>query len=196
MQSIERDPSKLNPYPFVLIALYLSFFAKCGLIYATNQFASKENTTFSAVWGFCKTKIKSILGFYLLNFPLVLLAVFIPELFRLSELNFVLAWVVDTIISFLVTSFFTLSICTIAINNLDAGLGLFYGFLIMYRKFFHIVILISVYILIQILLTWLTGNVLLGVILIVPLTVTMTLAYREFVTGVSYLMPSNPETTA
>jgi hypothetical protein len=190
MYFIERDPANCIPYPFVLIALYFSFFAKCGLIYATNQFASKQYTTFSAVWGFCKTKMKSILGFYLLSFPLVLLA------FRLSELNFVLAWVVDTVITFLITSFFAISICTIAINNLGAGLGLLYGFLVMYKKFFHIVILSSVYILIQILLTWLTGNVLLGVILMVPLTVTMTLAYREFVTGVSYPMPSNPETTA
>jgi len=194
--SIGKHPVSCIPYPLVLIAIYFSSIAVCGLIYSANQIASNQTSTFSEAWEFCKTKVKRVFWFYFLSIPLVMFSVFIPELVRLSEISALITWFVGILATFFLNSLFTLSICTIAINNLESGLALWTGLLIVFNNFPHVMVLNGIYLILQILIMGATGNTFFGIIVVVPLTVTMTLAYRVFITKTSYPALSNIQPTA
>ena len=98
--------------------------------------------------------------------------------------------------SFFVTAFFMLCVCTVVINNLESGMALLTGFLIVINNFGHVLVLNSVYLMLQILIMGALGNILFGIVVIVPFTVTMTLAYQVFVVKDSYFALSNIQPTA
>jgi len=194
--SIEKDSASCISYLLLVVTLYFSFLAECGLIYSVNQILSDQNPTFSEVWGFCKTKIRSMIGFFFYSFPLIMFIVFIVELFSLSQINASLTFFVGMFATFFLNSLFTIFICTIAINNLQAGPALWTGLLIVFNNFFHIIVLNCIFLVIQIFLNWSTKTTLFGILLNVPLTVTMTLAYKVFITKVSYPALSDVQPTA
>lgn len=194
--SIGNRPDYWFPYPLMLIAVFLSFLAKVGLIYSTNQMVSDQTPTFSEVWDFCKSRVKPIFGLYFVNIPLIMFSVLLVTVVVLSVPSVSLTFLVGILLDFLFNAVFTISICTIVINNLEAGPSLWTGVLIVINNFFHVIALSSVYFILQILLSQTLGIGLLGIFLIVPLTVTMTLAYRVFVTKDSYPALSNLQSTA
>jgi len=100
------------------------------------------------------------------------------------------------VVTFLLGSVFTLSICTIVINNLEAGLALWTGLSIVVNNIFHVLLLNAIFIILQIVVNLSIGNGLFGIFFIVPLTVTMTLAYRAFIAKGSYPALSNIQPTA
>ena len=194
--SIGKHPVSCIPYPLVLIAIYFSSMAVCGLIYSANQMVSNQTSTFSEAWEFCKTKVKRVFWLYFLSIPLVMFSLFIPELVRLSDISALLTWVVGMLAIFFLNSLFTLSICTIAINNLESGLALWTGLLIVFNNFLHVMVLSGIYLILQILIMSALGNTFFGIVVVVPFTVTMTLAYRVFIAKASYPALSNIQPTA
>src|SRR6266511_1064840 len=116
--SIGKPPIPCIAYPLFFISLYFSFVAKSSLIYSTNQIVSEQKPTYSEVWGFGKTKIRRILGLYFLSIPLVMFSVFIVAIVAMSEISTSLTWFMDVLVTLLLGSVFTLSICTIVIHNL------------------------------------------------------------------------------
>lgn len=194
--SIGKPPVPCIAYPLFFISLYFLLLAKCSLVYSTNQVLSEQKPTYSEVWGFCKTKVRRIAGLYFLSIPLVMFAVFVVEIVLMSEISALLTGFVGLLVTFFLTSFFTLSICTIVIHNLEAGLALWTGLSIAVNNFFHVVILNSIFLILQIALNLSIGNGLFGIFFIIPLTVTMTLAYRGFIAKGSYPALSNIQPTA
>ena len=172
--SIRNPPVPCIAYPLFFISLYFSFVAKCSLIYTANQILSEQKATYSEVWIFCKTKLRRIAGLYFLSIPLVMFSVFIVAIAALSEITPSLTWVVELLVTFF-------SICTIVIHHLEAGLALWTGLLIVVNNVFHVVILNSIFLILQIALNLSIRNGLFGIFFIVPVTVTMTLAYRVFI---------------
>jgi hypothetical protein len=159
--------------------------------------ASYQMSTFSEVWEFCKTKVKRVFWLYFLSIPLVMFSVFIPELVRLSEISALLAWFVGMLATFFLNAVITLSICTIVINNLEeSGLALWTGLRIVFNNFLHVMFLSSIYLFLQILIMGALGNTFFGILVIVPFTVTMTLAYQVFIAKASYPALSNIQPTA
>jgi hypothetical protein len=194
--SIEKHPTSLILYLLLLIALYFSFLAEASLIYSTNQLFSKQNPTFSEVWDFCKARGKRIVGFYFVSFPLVMFILFIPELVKMSEISTSLTRIVGTLAFFILTSLLTLGICTIVINNLGAGMALWTGLLMVFNNLLHVIVLNSFFLVLEMFLVWLMKTTLFEMFLYVPLTVTMTLAYRIFIAKASYPALSNIQPTA
>ncbi len=195
--SIGKPPVPCIAYPLFFISLYVSFVAKCSLIYSANQILSEQKPTYAEAWGFSKTKLRRIAWLYFLSIPLLMLSGLIVMMVALSEISIVLTWVVDLVItSFFLGSLFTFSICTIVIYNLEAGLALWTGLAIVGNNFFHVVVLNSIFLILQIGLNLLVGNTLPGIFLIAPLTVTMTVAYRAFIAKGSYPALSNIQPTA
>jgi hypothetical protein len=194
--SIGQPPVPGIAYPLFFIFLYFSFVAKCSLIYTTNQILSDQKPTFSEAWGFSKSKMRRILWLYFLSIPFVMFAVFLVGIVLLSEINTSLTWFMDVLVTLLLGSVFALSICTIVIHDLEAGLALWTGLLIVANNFFHVVVLNSIFFALQLVVNIAVGNGLLGVFFVVPLTVTMTLAYRVFITKGSYPALSNIQPTA
>jgi len=194
--SIWNPPVPRIAYPLFFISLYFSFVAKCSLIYSTNQIVSEQKPTYFEAWEFSKTKWRRILWLYFLSIPLVMFAVFLVGIVLLSEISTPLTWVMDMLVTLLLGSVFTLSICTIVIHNLEAGLALWTGLSIIVNNFFHVVILNSVFLILQLAVNIAVGNGLLGIFVVVPLTVTMTLAYLVFITKGSYPALSNIQPTA
>jgi len=123
-------------------------------------------------------------------------SVFIPELVRLSEISALLTWFVGILAMFFLNSLITLSICTIVINNLESGLALWTGLQIVFNNFLHVMVLSGIYLLLQILIMGALGNTFFGIIVVVPFTVTMTLAYEIFIAKASYPALSNIQLTA
>ncbi len=195
--SIGKPPVPFIAYPLFFISLYISFVAKCSLIYSANQILSEQKPTYAEAWEFSKTKLGRIAWLYFLSIPLVMFSAFIVVLIALSEISTSLTWVVDLFISsFFLGSLFTFSICTIVIHNLEAGLALWTGLSIAVNNFFQIVVLNSIFLILQIGLNLLVGNALPGIFLIAPITVTMTAAYRAFIAKGSYPALSNIQPTA
>ncbi|MBL8089711.1 MAG: hypothetical protein KF758_18265 [Anaerolineales bacterium] len=185
-------------YPFVLplIAVYFLLLTKVGLIYSSNRIISNQAPTLSETWEFSKTKLKGILWLYFLSIPLVMFSVFIPTLVRLSEISDILTLLVELFANLFLSSLFTLSICAITINNLESGRALWTSLLIMSDNFFPIIALNIIFLVLQMLIFWVTGNSIICLIVFVPFTVTMSLAYRQFITKNSYPTLSNSQTTA
>jgi hypothetical protein len=156
------------------------------LIYATNQILSEGNPTFSEVWNFSKTKLRKIGGIYFLSIPLLMFTGLIVWMVIWSGANNVLAWSVDMLVTGFLSSLFTLSICAIVIHNLDSAMALWTGLSIVFNNFFPLLVLNGIFLFIQIGLSLLLGNALLSIFLLVPLTVTMTVAYRVLITKGSY----------
>ena len=184
--SIGKHPVSCIPYPLVLIAIYLSLVAKAGLIYSANQVMSNQTPTFSEAWGFCKTKVKKILGLYFVSIPLIMFTVFIPELIKMSEISAVLAGFTEMIATFFLSSLFTLSICAITINNLDSALALWIGLVIVFKNFLQVMVVSGIYLILQIFIMGAFGNTFFGILVFAPFTVTLALAYRAFVAKNSY----------
>jgi hypothetical protein len=194
--SIGNPPVPCIAYPLFFISFYFSFVANCSLIYSANQIVSEQKPTYSEAWRFSKTKLRRILWLYFLSIPLVIFAIFLVGIVLLSEISTSLTWLMDVLVTLLLGSVFTLSICTIVSHNLEAGLALWTGLSIVVNNFFHIVILNSIFLILRLAVNIAVGNSLLGVFFIVPLTVTMTLAYRVFITKGSYPALSNIQPTA
>jgi hypothetical protein len=194
--SIGNPPVPWMAYPCFPISLYFSFVAKCSLIYSTNQILSKHRPTSSEVWDFCKTKLGRIAGLYFLSIPLVMFSVFIVGIVLWSEISTVLTWSVDILVTFFLSTVLTLSICTIVIHNLEAGLALWTGLSIVVNNFIHVVALNGIFLLLQLLLYWSIGNAIFETVLLIPLTVIMTVAYRVFVAKGSYPALSNIQPAA
>jgi hypothetical protein len=195
--SIGKPPVSCFAYPLLFVSLYVSFVARCSLIYSANQILSEQKPSYSEAWGFSKTKLRSIVGLYFLSVPIVIFSVFIVTIVALSEISASLTWVVDLFVtSFFLGSLFTLSICTIVIHNLEAGLALWTGLLILFNNFFHVIVLNSIFLILQIALNLLIGNALPGIFLLIPFSVTMTVAYRAFIAKGSYPALSNIQPTA
>ena len=194
--SIGNPPVPRIAYPLFFLSLYFSFVAKCSLIYSTNQIVSEQKPTYSEVWGFGKTKLRRILGLYFLSIPLVMFSVLIVTIVTLSEISTLLTWFVDLLVTFFLSSLFTLSICTIVIHNLEAGLALWTGLSIAVNNIIHVVVLNSIFLILSLVVNLAIGNGLFGMFFIVPLTVTMTLAYRGFIVKGSYPALSNIQPTA
>jgi hypothetical protein len=194
--SIGRHPISCIPYPLVLIAVYVSLLAKAGLVYSTYQTLTKQNSSFSEAWDFCKTKVNGVIGFYFINIALITASVLVGETISLSQINISLAWLIGLLLASFLNAWFTISICTMASNNLQSRPALQTGFLIVLNNIFHLIVLNSILIVFQVLLNFSTGTAVLGIFLIVPFTVVMTLAYREFVTRDSYPALSNLQSTA
>jgi hypothetical protein len=194
--SIGDPPVPWMAYACFPIALYFSFVAKCSLIYSTNQILSEQRPTPSEVWDFCKAKLRRIAGLYFLSIPLVMFSVFIVEIVFLSELSTLLTRSVDVLVGFFLSTVLTFSICTIVIHNLEAGLALWTGLSIVVNNLIHVVALNGIFLLLQLVLYWSIGNAIFDTVLLIPLTVTMTLAYRVFVAKGSYPALSNTQPTA
>lgn len=189
--SIGKHPISCIPYPLVLIAIYFSAFAACGLIYSTHWIASQEPPTIAEAWHFSKTKVKRVFWLCFLSISLIMFSAFIPALVRWAEISALLAWFVYILATFFLNSLFSLSICTIVINNLESGLALWTGLRMVFNNILPLVVLNFVYLILQILIMEATGNTFFGIVVVVPLTVTMTLAYRAFIAKVSYPALSN-----
>jgi len=185
-------------YHFVLplAAIYFMLIAKVGLIYSSNQLISNQALTLSEAWEFSKAKIKRLLYFYFLTIPLVMFTVFIPMLVRLSEISNTLTWLVETFANLFLTSVFTLSICAVTINNLESGSALWIALEIVFNNFIYVIAINIVFLALQMSIIWITGNSIICLIIFVPFTVTMTLAYREFIAKKFYPALSNSQTTA
>ena len=194
--SIAQHPSYYALYLLVVVTLYFSFLTECGLIYSANQILSNHNPTFSEVWAFCKSKARTLIAFYFYSFPIILFIVFIVELFRASQISVSLTIFIGMFGTFFLNSLVTIFICTVALNNLNALFAFWTGFSIVLNNFFHIIVLNCIFLIIQIFLTWSTKNTLFGIFLNVPLTVTIMLAYKEFITKNSYPTLSNAQPTA
>ncbi|MFN8400069.1 MAG: hypothetical protein U0X74_08640 [Anaerolineales bacterium] len=185
-------------YPFVLplIAIYFMLIAKVGLIYSSNQLISNQALTLSEAWEFSKAKLKRLLYFYFLSIPLVMFTAFISMLVRLSEISNILTLLVEMFANIFLNSLFILSICAVTINNVESGTALWTGLLIVFNNFLHVIVLNIVFLAMQMFIIWITGNSIICLIIFLPFTVTMTLAYREFITKNSYPALSNAQTTA
>jgi hypothetical protein len=185
-KSIENNNATCIRYPLLLLAIYVSLVSKAGLIYSTNQLSTGQTTTFSDVWNFCKTKLFRILGLYFISIPLVMFAVFIPELVKMSDISSQLTFVVALLVSIFLTSLYTLGICAVVNNDMGAGMALWVGLQIVFNKFLHVLTISSFYFILQLLLVVAASNMFLRVIVFVPFTVTMTLAYQVFIVKDSY----------
>ncbi len=194
--SIGKHPLSCIPYPLVLIAIYFSAIAICGLIYLTHWIASQEHPTFAEAWHFSKAKVKRVFWLYFLSIPVVMFSVFIPATVRLSEISTLLTWFVCILATFFLDSLLILSVCTIVINNLESGLALWTGLHIVFNNFLHVMILNGIYLILQVLIMSAFGNTFFGTVVVVPFTVTMTLAYRVFIAKVSYPALSNVQPAA
>jgi len=195
--SIRNSPVSCIAYPLYFVSLYVLFVAQCSLIYSANLLLSEQQPTYSETWEFSKTKLRTIVWLYFLSIPLFIFSEFIVKIVALSEISPPLTWFVDLfVMAFFLSSLFTLSICTIVIHNLEAGLALWTGLSILVNNFFHMVVLNSIFLIIQIGLNMLIGNVLPGIFLLIPFTVTMTVAYRAFIAKGSYPALSNIQPTA
>jgi hypothetical protein len=185
-------------YPFVLplVAIYFLLISKVGLIYSSNQLFSNQALTLSEAWEFSKTKLKRLLYFYFLTIPVVMFTVFIPVLVSLSEISNTLTWLVETFANLFLASLFTLSICTITIHNLESGSALWTGFAIVFNNFIHVIAINIVFLALQMFIIWITGNSIICLVIFIPFTVTMTLAYQEFITKNFYPALSNSQNTA
>src|SRR5690349_8730185 len=139
--SIASPPVPRIAYPLFLISLYFSFVAKCSLIYSTHQIVSEHKPTYSEAWEFSETKWKRILWLYFLSVPLVMFAIFLVGTLLLSEISTSLTWVMDVLVTLLLGSVFTLSICPMVTHNLEAGLALWTGVSIVMNNFLHVVML-------------------------------------------------------
>ena len=194
---IGKPPIPWLAYPLFFIALYFSFVARCSLIYSTNQILSEQKPTFSEAWKFSKTKLGRIAGLYFLSIPLLMFSILIVTIVALSEISTALTLVVDLLVAyFFLGSLFSLSLCAIVMHNLEAGRALWLGLLIVFNNLFRVVVLNSVFLVLQIGLNALIGHALSGAFLVVPLTVTMSVAYRVFVAKDSYPTLSNTQPTA
>jgi hypothetical protein len=194
--SIGEHPASCIPYPLVLVAVYFSLLAKVGLTYSVNRIMSNQILTFSEAWNFCKTKLKEVIGLYFIGILLIVLSVFIAKIVVAGKINVSLALFIGLLLDSFLNAWLTLSICTIVISNLEAGPGLWTGLLIVLHNFLHVIVLSSIFLILQIVLNWSIGNALPGIFLLVPLTVTMILAYRVFITKSSYPALSNIQPTA
>ena len=185
-------------YPFVLplIAIYFMLIAKIGLIYSSNQLISHQAPTLSEAWEFSKVKLKRLLYFYFLSIPLVMFTVFIPMLVRLSEISNTLTLLVEMFANLFLTALFTLSICAVVINNVESGTALWTGLTIVFNNFLHVIVINIIFLATQMFIIWITGNSIICLIIFLPYTVTMTLAYREFITKDSYPALSNSQNPA
>jgi hypothetical protein len=185
-------------YPFVLplVAIYFLLITKVGLIYSSNQLISNQALTLSEAWEFSKTKLKRLIYFYFLTIPLSLFIAFIPMLVRLSEISNTLTWLVEMFANIFLTSLLTLSICAVTINNVESGTALWAGLLIVFNNFFHVIAINIVFLALQIFIIWITRSSIICLIIFVPFTVTMTIAYREFITKNFYPALSNPQNAA
>jgi len=196
MYSIGKNPLSCIPYPLVLVTIYFSSLAICSLIYLTHWTVSEEHPTFAEAWHFGKTKVKRVFWLYFLSIPLVMISVFIPELVRLSEISVLLTSFVGILATFFLNSWLILSICTIVINNLESGLALWTGLQIVFNNFLAVMVLSGIYLILQILIMGALGNTFFGIVVVIPLTVTITLAYRVFIAKGSYPALSNIQPTA
>jgi hypothetical protein len=194
--SIGKHPTICIPYPLALIAIYFLLLSKVGLIYSANQSVLNQTSSFSDAWDFCKGKVKRILGLFFVSIPFVMLTAFIPKLIAFSEVSTSLTLFMEMLVSFFFTSLFTFSICTIVINNLESGMALWTGLLIVFNNFIHVMVLNIIYLILQTLLIWVTGSALFCIFLFVPFTITMMLAYREFTDKTSYPALSHFQTPA
>jgi hypothetical protein len=194
--SIGKHPVSCIPYPLVVVAIYFSSIAICGLIYSTHWIVSEEHPIFAEAWHFSKTKVRRVFWLYFLSIPLVMFSTFLPALVNWSEISALLAWFVYILATFFLNSLLILSICTIVINNLDSGLALWTGLQIMFNNFLHVIVLSGIYLILQILIMGVLENTFFGIVVVVPFTVTMTLAYRVFIAKDSYPALSNIQSTA
>jgi hypothetical protein len=194
--SIRNPPVPGIAYPLFCFSLYFSFVAKGSLIFTTHQIMSEQTPTYSEAWEFSKSKPGRILWLYFLSIPLVMFAVFLIGIVLFSEISTSLTWFMDVLVTLLLSAVFTLSICTIVIHNLEAGLALWTGLSIIVKNFFDVVILNSIFLVLELAVNIAVGNSLLGMFFVVPLTVTMTLAYRGFIAKGSYPALSNIPPTA
>ena len=190
-RSIENQDATCIRYPLLLFAIYVSLVSKAGLIYSTNQISMGQIPTFSDVWIFCRTKLFRILRLYFISIPLVMFAVFIPELVKMSEISSLLTFFVALLVSIFLTSLYTLGICAVVNNDLGAEMALWIGLQLVFNKFLHVLVISGIYFILQLVLVVATGNMFIRVIVLVPFTVTMTLAYRVFTTKDSYPVLSN-----
>jgi len=194
--SIGKHPISCIPYPLVLIAVYFSFLAKAGLIYSANQVVSNQSPTFSEVWDFCKKKAKIFIGLYFISIIWIILSFALVEIVVLNKFALILAMLAGVLIDFFFYSLLTIGICAIVINHLEVKPALWTGLLMVFRNFSHLAILGSILLVLQILLNLIAGNAILGLLLLVPFTVTMALAYQVFITKGSYPALSNIQPTA
>jgi hypothetical protein len=193
--SIGKQPVACIPYPLLLLAISFSFIAKTGLIFSTKQIASFQHITFSATWNFCTAKMKS-LGLYFVSFPLLFVSVFTLQIFAWSKVTGLSGWFVGMQLIYFLISLLTMSMCTVVIHDLTARHALWTGFLIVVRNFPQLITLNSIYIVLHILVVGAIENAYFGFLVLVPFTVTITLAYQLFVEKVSYPALSNVQNTA
>jgi hypothetical protein len=184
-------------YPLFFIALYVSFVARCGLIYAANAVFSERKPTFSEVWNFNRTKFVRIAGLFFLSIPLLMFSGLIVTMVSLSEISSALTGFVNLFVNyFFLGSLFALSICAIVVHNLDAGRALWIGLLLVFKNIVPVIVLNSIFLVLHIVLHLLIGNILSTAFLVVPLTVTMTLVYRVLIAKDSYAALLNIQPTA
>ena len=193
--SIGKHLVSCIPYPLLFLAIWFSFIAKAGLIYSTQQIASGQNPTFSAAWNYCTAIIKRV-SLYLVSIPLLYFSVFTVQIFKWSKITGLEAWFVGMELTYFLIALFTMSMCTAVIHNLAVRSALWTGLLIVVRNFPQVIALNSIYILLHVLVVGDAGNATFGFLVLVPFTVTMTLAYQMFIDRVSYPALSNAPDTA
>jgi len=193
--SIGKHPVACIPYPLLLLAISFSFIAKAGLIFSTKQVVSGQSATFSTTWDFCTAKMKSV-GLYFVSFPLLFVSVFTLRIFAWSKVTGLGAWFVGMQVTYFFISLLTMSMCTVVIHNLTARPALWTGFLIVVSNFPQLIALNSIYIVLHLLVVGAIENAYFGFLVLVPSTVTMTLAYQLFIARVSYPTLSNAQNTA
>jgi len=194
--SIGERPVQCTAYPILLISIYLSLVAKAGLIYSADKISSQQTLTFSEAWHFCTTRVKRFVGFYFISIPLLIFSIFIVEIVMLSEISTSLTELVGMLIDFFLTSVIILGLCTITLHKLETGPALWAGLSIVFNNFLQVLILNVIFLILEVLLIIAAGNTFFGLLVSVPFTVTMTLAYRVFITKASYPGLSNMQTTA
>ena len=99
-------------------------------------------------------------------------------------------------LTYFLISILTMSMCTVVIHDLTARPALWTGFLIVVRNFPQIIVLNSIYIVLHLLFVGAVENAHFGFLVLVPFTVTMTLAYQLFIEKVSDPTLSNVQNTA
>jgi hypothetical protein len=195
--SVGKFPLPWPAYPLFFIALYVSFVARCGLIYTANEVFSEQKPTFSEVWKFNKTKLLRIAGLFFVSIPLLMFSGLIVTMVSLSEISSALTVFVNLFVNyFFLGSLLALSICAIVVHNLEAGRALWIGLLLVFKNIVQVVVLNSIFLVLQIVLHLLIGNVLATAFLVAPLTVTMTLVYRVFIAKGSYTALLNIQPSA
>jgi len=213
------DDKLLFAFIYILVSLvimYFSLIAVGSFIYVIHQNILGRNLDFSGVWSHSKTKALTIIG---VSFPAVALALLVSTILKYVLPNLSFQWLVEFMASSFISSFLVFSVCAVMINDVKAASAIWTGFLIAVNNFFRVLMIAGIAYLIRISITSLiimilrlfgytstqkllgipvalTAVWILYIVIIIPSSVFLTLAYLKFTKEVSYSALSNQKNAA